>query len=106
VIKSPLSSCSLSIMALAFSDYNDNDLWDKYSRLRQGVIELLMGDKRDFTLFFRTDRNLLEFNLFEDKMNEYNEQITMQFDVSDFKENPGQVFEQIRLTILFQWTFY
>jgi hypothetical protein len=93
-------------MALAFSDYNDNDLWDKYSRLRQGVIELLMGDKRDFTLFFRTDRNLLEFNLFEDKMNEYNEQITMQFDVSDFKENPGQVFEQIRLTILFQWTFY
>jgi hypothetical protein len=102
VIKSPLSSCSLSIMTLAFSDYNDNDLWDKYSELRQGVIELLMDDKRDFALFFRRDRNLLEFNLFEGKINEYNGKITMQFDVSDFKENPSQVFEQIRLTILFQ----
>jgi hypothetical protein len=102
VIKSPLSSCSLSIMTLAFSDYNDNDLWDKYFELRQGVIELLKGDKRDFALFFSRDRNLLEFYLFRGKMNEYNERITMQFDVSDFKENPGQVFEQIRLTILFQ----
>ncbi len=102
MIKSPLSSCSLSIMTLAFSDYNDNDLWDKYSRLRRGVIELLMDDKRDFTLFFSKDRNLLEFYLFEDKVSEFSETITMQFDVSDFKENPGQVFEQIRLTILFQ----
>jgi hypothetical protein len=89
-------------MTLAFFDYNDNDLWDKYSELRQGVIELLKDDKRDFLLFFRSDRNLLEFYLFRGKMNEHNGEITMQFDVSDFKENPGQVFEQIRLTILFQ----
>jgi hypothetical protein len=81
--------------------YHNSKLWGDYSDLRAKIHLLLDRDiDRGFTLFFDREKDELVFNLYEYAC--VKTKITQRFCIEIFLESPDQVYDIIRLIVLFR----